>query len=289
MIERFNFYDLYGYLVPGIAVIVVLWLPSGLHQSALPDSKILSVAATLVVAYVTGHFIQSMATMAMSSAEIDSQGNRVYPSDRLLNKSDSTFSADLKSRIANNVIEWFALSVDVDSDVKDTKSPLSAIRQDAFFLCRRIGNESSTYAEQFQGLYSLTRGLAVAFGIGLFYSCGWLLGESVHSFPFVVPAADSLAVFVALSLSRFFNKDYRQIRDIERVSLAAFALFLAMVGAIAGRTQTLSQGGDLVLAGCAVLYLCACYRFLVSYRFYSVEFAKAVWRHFAAEPNRRPS
>ena len=159
MIERFNFYDLYGYLIPGLVLVVLVWLPFGIVLDFIPDAKVASVAAVLAGGYIIGHFMQSIASQAIASTVRDAEGNSSYPSVVLLNGSDSTFTNELKNEINSRVHTWFRLEVRAN---EEATREIARIRQDAFFLCRRVVNQTSSYSEQHQGLYSLMRGLIAA-------------------------------------------------------------------------------------------------------------------------------
>lgn len=40
MIERFNFYDIYGYLLPGATLVGLLWLPFGIITGTWPAAQL---------------------------------------------------------------------------------------------------------------------------------------------------------------------------------------------------------------------------------------------------------
>jgi hypothetical protein len=189
LIERFNFYDLYGYLIPGAALIVMFALPFGLvHRMSIADWPILAIG--IVAGYLLGHLLQAIASTAIPSSR---GSERVFwraHSATILNQSDSTFSAEQKDNIETMVKNWFNLDVNVQSD---SDKHIGGVRQDAFFLCRRIANESSSYPEQFQGLYTMMRGLTVACWVGAAYTLGWAISLGAAS-QFAVTVAEVLAI-----------------------------------------------------------------------------------------------
>src|SRR5690242_14645510 len=67
MIEKFNFYDLYGYFLPGAAFLAILWLPYGLVKDAWPPSDWSSAVIVAAIAYFLGHLLQNIATNAIPS------------------------------------------------------------------------------------------------------------------------------------------------------------------------------------------------------------------------------
>ncbi|PYT29338.1 MAG: hypothetical protein DMG57_11970 [Acidobacteria bacterium] len=70
MIEKFNFYDIYGYFLPGAAFLAVLWAPFGLVRKSWPSSDWTSAIIAAAFAYILGHLIQSVVTNAIPSREV---------------------------------------------------------------------------------------------------------------------------------------------------------------------------------------------------------------------------
>lgn len=175
MIERLNFYDIYGYLLPGLTFLGLIWLPFGLVSQHWPPAELSSALVALVVGYITGHILQGLATKAIPSTRKDRRGEPRYPSDILLDDGDETFSREVKGRLADRILEHFGIDVS-DAGNPDPKSR-ERRRQDAFFLCRRalMRQGIASYAEQFEGMYALMRGLAAACGLSFFYDLGWAL------------------------------------------------------------------------------------------------------------------
>lgn len=58
MIERFNFYDVYGYLLPGLVLTALLGLPFWIAGRLTPPAQFASAALAIVIGYVLGHFVQ---------------------------------------------------------------------------------------------------------------------------------------------------------------------------------------------------------------------------------------
>jgi hypothetical protein len=44
VIERFNFYDVFGFFIPGSVLLLLLWLPVGLARRSFPSSDLTSSA-----------------------------------------------------------------------------------------------------------------------------------------------------------------------------------------------------------------------------------------------------
>ena len=284
MIERFNFYDLYGYLIPGVALIIVALVPfpilgHPLPEHTLPEGELSALVLGVVVAYVLGHFIQSMAHNAFES-KVDG----TYPSTSLLDPTNHTFSPELKQRIAAKALGTFQLDLSV-GQVADSVNKAGSRRQDAFFLARSSSNPKKTgsYSEQHQGLYSMMRGLSVALALGFFYTLGWVCSPWKAPDDIVVVYL-GVATFCALVLS--FCRLMIKLRDparkeIDRESLFYIAVIALLCGyLVGGPVVTPSNEAPLFLL--MAFYVAACMRFFVMYRFFSVEFAMAIWRSFGA-------
>lgn len=123
MIEKFNFYDIYGYLIPGLVLIGILCVPFGILFQAWPKADIASAVLILLLAYVLGHVIQSFALSLMPSKVPDREGNLRHPSDLVLDHSDSSFTNVTKQRIAGLTRRYFQL------DVSPAENIGSALRQ----------------------------------------------------------------------------------------------------------------------------------------------------------------
>jgi hypothetical protein len=61
MIDRFNFYDVYGYLLPGLALVALLGLPGVMIAGNLPSSELVSALAAVAAAYVIGQLAHAFA------------------------------------------------------------------------------------------------------------------------------------------------------------------------------------------------------------------------------------
>jgi hypothetical protein len=162
MIDRFNFYDLYGYVIPGFVLITLFWLPFGWTGWGWPSHEWTSAVAALAVSYTTGILLQSVGTHAVPST---AKGGR-HPSDFLLDEKDTTLSSAFKTELTKLILIDFSLPV---SD--------KAERAEAFHACRAalVVNKMATYAEQFQGLYALARGLLLSIGLAIPFFLGWAI------------------------------------------------------------------------------------------------------------------
>jgi len=215
MIEKFNFFDIYGYLLPGVLLLALLWLPFGLLFGHWPPTDLGSAAIGLVAAYVAGHVLHAIAQTAFEftlpyeevtcqrpvmqgqRAKVTRKKHRRYPSDRLLD-GDKVLGNKLGGlkRLAEQIEGQF--HVKVQPKVKWTED-IGNVRNGAFFACRGylVSQKASAYAEQQQGMYELTRGAGAAFGLAFFLYVGFGLGMVVHD---VAPGLITQWMLVMLAL-----------------------------------------------------------------------------------------
>jgi hypothetical protein len=293
MIERFNFYDIYGYLIPGVAMAMLLALPFGVATNRWPDTQLGSVAVFLVAAYIVGHFIQAMASGALpSKLARDVKGHEGWPSVLMLNPEKSPFGDPLRKRIADLVKSRFGITVDTTTELdlsnKDHKA-IATERNNVFFLCRPIANKASNYAEQFQGLYVMMRGLFVGLLLGCAYYVGWLLWFLHGSTPIIARVA--LVVMMLLSLvnaaSRALDKKGEH-RKLDQLGLSFLAVLLIAVGEVVAEYAQPRPETFFELAVLTAALPMAAFRFYALYKYFATEFAKAVWTYFAVTDPRAP-
>lgn len=208
MVEKFNFYDIYGYLLPGLVFIGLAWLPFGLLFGIWPKAEISSAILVLLAGYILGHILQSFGSKLIPSTLRDRFGNKRYPSDLVLDPTDYTFTVMSKKRIAELSDKYFQIDLALDEDLgnweaakkkleeeiaretddakkvanqktlKAVKIFLNATRNrrnDAFNLARStlLRDKKPSYWEQFEGLYALMRGATVALGAATVLFLGW--------------------------------------------------------------------------------------------------------------------
>lgn len=298
MIKQFNFYDIYGYLLPGMLLLGLFWLPFGLLTQSWPKQEVSDALFLAVMAYILGHILQTIANTAVPSTVPDGMSVQRFPSDLFLDKSNSKFSADFKTRLAKQVSTLFGLDVGAGQD-GDGKSAVSANRQTAFFQARSflIARKSAHYVEQFEGLYAMMRGLSCAFLGGAAYLAGW--GLSFHREQRVLPAGMAILLTIgiagalicsALTLSHKFNAK----RAILRLALCLL-LGLLCAGFWVGVTQPdgflvhAPAHAEYALWAGACLALIAAERCFSSYRAFAEKFAFTVWHDFSAYLSFQPA
>lgn len=288
MIERFNFYDVYGYFIPGSVLILAIWLPFAMTGHAkLPTGEWPLLVVGVLVAYLAGHLIQTMASTAIPSSGSEKREKWAYPSARMVSADDkSTFTDELKDRIEKCVHSWFDLEIHVKSDATE---PLGKIRQDAFELSRRVVVKTGNYSEQFQGLYVMMRGITAALWLATPYTLGWVLvlwSNTIAYSGSVILVLLAAAKFAHLSYRSLGNISAEQRIDINRSSLFVLAVGLFFLGYVLGKgkaTQPLAYS----FGGIAVFYVGVSLRSFSSCQYFAREFAKSVWIQFASSPMQR--
>ncbi len=304
MIQRFNFYDLYGYFLPGLLLLTLIWLPFGLIAGYWPAKEISSALVTFALAYIAGHLMQTFAVNALPSKSRDAMGKPRFRSDIFLDKGDHTFSQDFKERLARQIKTRFGIDVKV---MASPSEPPSRERQDAFFLCRSalIKVKSVSYGEQFQGMYALMRGLTLAFWAGSVYHAGWAAPQW-KSDRFTVVAVGFAALvllaacitegaallsipqkkpkfrFARLTLSAVERVQKAPKSKLARLTLGAVGLVLLSLGYVSGHSRVVQSSARLLLAGISLASLFLGLTCLGGYGYFAKEFAMAIYRDFCA-------
>jgi len=273
---KFNFYDIYGFALPGFLLVAVFWLPFGLIQKNWPDPQLSSALIGVILVYIAGHVLQTVAHQVLPS----SLPNGRYPSSVFLDPTDGTFTDGVKERLAEKIEKLFGLDVSLNQAANATaqqRKEVDRVRSDAFFLCRSalIKGQTVGYAEQFEGLYALMRGLTAAFAIAVVYYLGWAYSSlwSGRWFGLVVIAGTIGALITLLTGNR---------SQTARWVIAGFLLLAAFAGghyfgqSIAGTHEHRNQ-----LLAAAVLSFLAAERCHSGYKVFAQEFAKAVYRDFS--------
>lgn len=287
MIERFNFYDVYGNFLPGLALLALIWLPFGITQHFWPASAFSSAIAALAFAYILGHIVQSVAFRVFPSKAKDSKGKRRYPSSFFLDPEDETFSLEFKNQLEKEVSAAFKLNLSV-THYGGASKEIDVNRRTAFFLCRGllVREEIVSYGEQFEGLYALMRGLATSFWLGSAYFVGWAasLWEN-RCFKHVTVAGTFVGLTVAtiatgiLVLANLRSDSHRMVVDV--FTFVSLVISLFCLGVTFGGYHTVASDQGVILGVIAVAALFAGGRCFKGYKYYAEQFAQAIWRDFA--------
>ncbi|SRR5213594_579762 len=199
-----------------------------------------------------------------------------------LDRNDATLSAEVKSRVVSRVKSEFGMDVD-DGDSKDAAAR-DRRRRDAFLLCRRalIQDKMASYAEQFEGLYALMRGLSAACVLGAINHAGW---ASSRAFPARAETALQLIIFLGLFLLLFFGVI---VRETPMPFYVIVGLSFAL-GAVSGLKYAV--GGQITPPMSATLFGITLFLFFVAREMFMGErrfaglFAATVYRDFCARPS----
>jgi hypothetical protein len=290
VIEKFNFYDIYGYFVPGCSLLGLLWLPYGISKRCWPSTELGPALVGVVFAYIVGHVLQILSTKAFPSQIPDHLGNSRYSSEVFLDPENSAFSTEFKERLAKLVKDDFDIDLAIErSPKKDTDqefAPVSRSRQDAFFLCRGtlIREKIAAYPEQFEGMYTLLRGLATACLLGVLYFLGW--ASAAWPVKWLTKTAIGVVVLgLAYCGVRAFvtvlGRSNKDPSSTDKTFLAFFSLVFLGSGHLLGRLYAYSEGQAPLFAGVAILLLILSLKFFAAYKKFAQDFARAVWRDYA--------
>jgi hypothetical protein len=265
VIERFNFYDLYGYALPGLALLGMLWLPLWwLAQKDIPGAW-WSAAVALLLAYFVGHIIARLGQSGLPYAAA-----RRQPSDELLDAGDPRLPNEMKMQLATDIETRFNLPVNVADPTRRRRA-----LQTAFFLCRRalLREDAASYAEQFEGLYSMHRGLAAVSILSCGYYLGWAMTDLLVTANFVT-AAEYGAVPILLIVALMSERPW----SLSLFTAGSFAVGLYLGATLV--TSALSWQAFLLLAVLAATSFFLAVRFYLGYRYFAEQFAITVYRDF---------
>ncbi len=294
MIKQFNFYDIYGYLLPGTVLFALLWMPVGVLTHNWPDQDLSNALFLTALAYVAGHIVQTVATSIVPSTETDAEGHARFPSEWLLDKSNGRFTAEFKAKIAGHVQTMFGLDMQVAVDGNGSNS-VSSNRQIAFFQARSylIAKKAAQYAEQFEGMYVMMRGLGCTFGAGAAYFAGWGLsirrgaGSGTTAISLLAWAATAAAL--AATLVALFRVPKRRLAN--RLLGLFLLLALGSCGFLSGAwrfppvlsSTPFPNYAESILWGSVLVALFVAVRCFGAYRGFAMSFAETIWRDFCAD------
>jgi hypothetical protein len=295
MIDRFNFYDIYGDVLPGTLLLGLFWLPFGLTTMNLPSSEISSTLLLLVAAYIAGHLMQMVALMVAPVMVLDTTNRKRTRSSVILDQDNTVFSKVFKKRLGELIEGAFGLKV-IGTDEETILE-----RETAFYQARSylLLVKNAGYVEQYEGLYALMRGFAFAFFVGCAYLVGW--GLSFHWslrwmglgawLALVVSIAGAL---VATGFTRYYESRRRPEQKVERDQLEKkkkssymwvgiwMLLFMAGLGYFLGTWRPAPARVEFFLWTAIPLGLISGFRCLHAYGEWAERFAEAVWRDFCA-------
>lgn len=286
MIDKFNFYDIYGYFLPGAAFLAVLWIPFGLVRNSWPSHDWSSALIAAVFAYIVGHLMQSVATNAIPSWKAKSTDTTIrYPSEIYLDATNTELPTPAKQKINELMNAQFGINLRVDQTGDAT---IDKVRNNAFLLARQIliQGKAVSYAEQFQGMYALTRGLVSVFALAFVYWLGW--AAAIVKDRWIVSGAVIVMVGSVLILMNISAVTVRNILDAPRRKKyeSVYSLFLLIsfltIGYALGVRYATTRGQSALLAFLAAWAFIASLRAYGAYNFFAGRFASTVWRDYLA-------
>jgi len=273
---KFNFYDIYGFALPGFLLLAVLWLPFGLIEHNWPDVEFSSALIGIIFAYFTGLVLYFVANFTLPS---DLYGGR-FPSSALLDGSNTTFTNKVKEGLANKIYTLFGLDVSIDLPLNatdDVRKEVDRRRNDAFFLCRSalIKSKTVVYAEQFEGLYAMMRSLSAAFAVAVVYYLGWVYSN-------LWPTRWSGAIVLLGIMGALITFKTGGISKAARRVIVGCLLGAAFAsGHYLGQSIVATSEQRNLLLVAAVFSFFASERSYAGYKSFAVEFVKAVYRDFS--------
>jgi len=263
MIERFNFYDVYGYVIPGTLLLLILWLPHAIASGHELPSSATSAVVAVIVAYVTGHILQVVANKTVPSKRAirGADGKLAYrfPSDYLFDDDNQTFTAEQKSRVGEKIKNKFGVA-----------KPASA-----FLSCRNAlqAAKVTSYAEQFQGMYVLMRGICAAAAIGLAYMIGCLWQQFVSAKPTAIVGISLVVIIAAIFRHELPRSD--------AIAQTSFAILLSGITVCAGLLAgAASPQAMLPISITAVVLTLVMLWTFGAYQAFAEQFAKTVYLDF---------
>ena len=306
MIEKFNFYDVYGYFLPGALFLAILWIPFGIASGSWPPTDWTSALIAVGIAYILGHLIQNVATRAIPSRRTKGPTGKIRnPSEIYLDKDNTELPDPVKEKIAGFVNAQFGLVLRINNSEEELvkSSEIEKVdddRNNAFLLARQvlIQGKAVSYAEQFQGMYALTRGLFSVLVLGFAYWLGWAgsvlrWGLLVNIAIVVLPLALLLLILVNIAVLRNIHlamfwktSDPFAKRMVDRIANFGYAgvllVALLAMGYLLGLSREAKPQNSALLAIFAAFALIASLRAFGAYEYFATRFASTVWRDYLA-------
>jgi hypothetical protein len=159
VLDRFNFYDVYGYVVPGLVLLGLLAMPQAVVSGSAPSPDIGTAALYILGAYVVGHILHRISSKVFGHGAM---------AEALLTPQNPSLSPWAKAKVRALILARFDLDLDSEGTTRE-----------AFHLCRAAlaQGKASRYLEQFQSLYVAMRHIATALVLGACFAYGWGVRE----------------------------------------------------------------------------------------------------------------
>jgi hypothetical protein len=278
MIQRFNFYDVYGYLLPGLVLAALLGVPFSLAGGLAPPAHFASAALAIILGYVLGHFVQRFADAWLPWTWWGVPRKRRLPSSNLLDPETPRLASEVKRQLAAKIQQRFHLDVGINSDDPEKFDP---VRQEAFLQCRRdlLNSDRAAYAEQFQGMYSMMDGFACALGCAAAFYAG-IASALEFAFPRDVERSIWALIVVWILVSIPSIPESGLTVWVERVVGVLVFWLLGMETAwYIGTKPHLARVALLTALGCVLL----AFKSAKAFSYYAEIFAATVYRDFLVD------
>ena len=280
MIQNLNFYDIYGYLIPGLILATLMWLPRGLIDKQWPPADWTSALLAIVIGYVIGHLVKALGRNALPSKTMDGR----FPSEALLDKDNDILSDDLKKRLQERILTLSGIDVKTDKTKSEVDDKLSTKRKDGFVFCRDalLTSKTISYGEQMQGMYTLLDGLTIAFALGAAYTLGWAISgigaDTPQRFSWIFFGFGLVEAIVVVAIG--LGKDVDSPMARARLTCGFLMVALLASGYIfgLGKVSNLDQRGRLgaiMLASIFASLIC-----FTSYKYFTRVYAETIYRAF---------
>jgi hypothetical protein len=281
MIPNLNFYDVYGYLIPGLAFSILMWLPLGLVERHWPSADWSSALVAVAIGYVVGHIVQALARNAVPSRTMRGR----FPSEVLLDADNGTLSADLKTRLRSHTRNMSRIDVRTDLKGSDVSPEVSLQRREGFYFCRDalLTAKVISYAEQMQGMYALMNGLTAVFALVAMYHLGWALSglarDALESVAWITVVQ---GLVVAVILAAMAALKVENSPGQKRAQFTGVFIMLALLGCgyILGLSKVgyPNQRGALGFIAAACLF--ASLTCFAAYKYFTRAYAETIYRAF---------
>lgn len=201
------------------------------------------------------------------------------------------FPPAVKGKIAQLVESQFGLDLEIskkgDQLEKSGVTTIDKVRNNAFRLARQvlIQGKAVSYAEQFQGMYALTRGLLAVFALACAYWLGWFFATERSAGlrrTAIVLVGVAIPVLLGIHLLRDKVSQKETKHKLEIAYACVLIIMFLAVGYVAGVRCYVSWGKSGVLAFMVICALIACFRFKSAYENFAGLFASTVWRDYLA-------
>ncbi|HXA84120.1 MAG TPA: hypothetical protein VNZ47_03530 [Candidatus Dormibacteraeota bacterium] len=293
MIEKFNFYDIYGYLLPGAVVLLLFWLPIGMAQHKWPSGDWTSALLGAALAYIAGVLLQTfvgkLLPPVVGTAGTGDDKHLRYPSERLLDPFQPQRS--WPPQLSDCVREQVADAIDQKLGIERASLALDGIpdkkadfmRNEAFFLARHylILRKGTGYTEQFEGMYALTSALATAFALATAYYFGWALNVFKSGWiPFAAVLTVTVGLLVAVNATALLFLTKKWFSILQWTAAGGVLMTALGMGYDLGHHCGITHWLAAALALAAIAALLASLRCYGFYREFIEYFAITIWRGF---------